>query len=138
MSDETTDFRRSFPGNESSLEGVLEEILEFLARHYGTAFRNVFATELVLREVITNSIRYGSPNGEDVSIEVELSEADFRIRLYDSGPLFSLEPKCSPDSLQENSRGLWILQQFTLNSKLLEDPKCLAFTLPIIPMNLNS
>lgn len=82
-------FTYTFPASYSEIDTVCEKVTSLLTNR--ELERHLFGVILVIREALTNAVRYGSSPGrdrEEVIFSVDLRENVLRIKVIDQGPGF--------------------------------------------------
>jgi anti-sigma regulatory factor (Ser/Thr protein kinase) len=99
---------------------------------------DVFAAELVLREVLANAVEHGGHFDRSQTIAVDLTVSDGRLRgrISDHGSGFVIPPQ--PVHQSERGRGLEILNRYAVVHAFEDGGRTVAFELPLHPPALDS
>ena len=91
---------------------------------------DVFAAELVLREVLANAVEHGArfDAGQTIAVDVSVTGGTLKARVSDQGRGFTAQP--SPDD-GERGRGLRILDRYAAAYAFEDGGRTVAFELPL-------
>jgi anti-sigma regulatory factor (Ser/Thr protein kinase) len=90
-------------------------LMSFL-RHYAAADADLFTTELILGELLTNTVEH-APGPVDVHIDWSDDQPTIRVR--DSGPGFDASHHGLPENVcDENGRGLFLIQSLAADVRI--------------------
>ncbi len=116
-------FERRFPNDLDSLHGVTQEMTQFLESG-GVGVRAVNLAQLVVEEIVTNTLKYGYDDSAEhqISVRVQVDPASLLVLIEDDGrefnPLKAPQPNLDLPIEEREPGGLGIHLVRKLASKI--------------------
>ena len=107
-----------FPTRSGSLDAARRGVIEFLAPHLPSE-RSIYAVELIVEEVLTNTFRYAYPAGDEheIALAVAVCGEEIELRFVDDGAAFDPTqapepPPATLDTAKVGGLGIKLLRRF--------------------------